>query len=144
MNSESMGAYEWRQNMIKNWRERIQVIFSQQNPPFEPLPSWSEVPTRPVDPWDIKRWERDNHARNYWSNRLNGGYIQTDIYIRESPYDTPPEYIPLEDHTWETCEEFDWFNTGYDGIDELYAPTNPRVDVWEEDMNLDLLFGDIT
>nr|YP_009543488.1 LAGLIDADG endonuclease [Coniothyrium glycines]AYU74378.1 LAGLIDADG endonuclease [Coniothyrium glycines] len=75
---------EERHRMRMNWRDRIQILFSNKNPGMEPLPMWSEVPPRPSEPWALEQWERDNHMRTYWAERLNGGYIQTNIVIRDS------------------------------------------------------------
>lgn len=122
--------------MRMDWRDRIQVLFSNQNPDTEPLPSWAEVPTRPSEPWAIEQWERDNVMRSYWANRLNGGYIQTNIVIRESPYDSP------EDYQYSSTDEYyslDWFNEGY----QMIEPTKESLDVFEqEDLGLERLFSE--
>lgn len=45
------------------------------------------MPTRPEasDVLGIDQWDRENVMRKYWSARLNGGYTQTNIIIRDSP-----------------------------------------------------------
>lgn len=104
------------------WRERIQVIFSNQNPNREPLPSWSEVPTRPSEPLAIEQWERDNVMRRYWSSRLNNGYSQLNIFVRDSPY-----------------EDLDWFYEGYNELEVIYD----NYDIYQEDdLGLEALFND--
>lgn len=100
--------------MRMDWRDRIQVLFSNQNPDMEPLPSWSEVPTRPSEHWAIEQWERDNVMRPYRAKRLNDGYIQTNIVIIESPYGY------LEDSQYSSTDEYyslDWFNEDYQMIE---------------------------
>lgn len=141
---EQSSLDKWRQEMTRNWCERIQLIFSNQNPYYQPLPSWFDVPTRPTNPSDLERWEKDNIMRRFWTTRLNGGYLQTDIVIRDSPYDSHPghTYDHLN-HTWESSEEYDWFNEGYKDLAEEYAPINVSKDVWaQDDFNLELLFKD--
>ena len=130
--------------MIMSWRERIEVIFSQQNDAFQPLPMWSEVPTQPDTPWDQERWERDNNIRRFWSARLNGGYTQTDIVIS----DIPRTYHCFRDGRYDFTSDYNddyasesWFNEGYQGLAEECAPRNIKVDVWkEEDFSLTMLF----
>jgi hypothetical protein len=118
--TEQIKLMEWRFNMIDSWRDRIAVIFSQQNDTFQPLPMWSEVPTQPETPLGREIWERANIMRKYWAARLNGGYIQTDIIIRDSPYDSLPGNTNLNsgDHTWDYSDDYAWFNEGYEGLAE--------------------------
>jgi hypothetical protein len=81
LTEENLREMEWNVQMRMNWRERVQIFFSNQNTDFEPLPSWFEVPTRPSDPLGIEQWERDNVMRRFWSARLNEGYTQTNITV---------------------------------------------------------------
>lgn len=133
--TEKIRLSEWRKNMTHSWRERIEVIFSNQNQEFQPLPSWSEVSTQPDNPWDKERWGRDNNMRRFLSAILNGGYIRTDIVISDSPpiYDSlhVHENTITYDHNDYTNEN--WFNEGHQGLAEEYAPRNSRVDIFKDD-----------
>ena len=123
-----LSALEWRNQMRVDWRERIEILFSNQNSEFEPLPSWFEVPTRPSDPLAIEQWERDNVMRSYWANRLNEGYIQTNIIVKDSPFEGF-----LDDYY-----SLDWFENGYQNLNyEL----EKSFDIFqEEDLGLHNLF----
>ena len=119
----TMRRFEELNQMRMNWRDRIRIYFSNQNPDMQPIPLWSEVPTRPSEPWAIEEWEKDNLVRSYWANRLNGGYIQTNIIIRDSPYDN------LQDYTESTLNDYyslDWFDNGYQFIEN-----DLNIDVFE-------------
>ena len=108
--------------MVMAWRERIQVIFSSQNPNREPLPSWSEVPTRPSEHLALEQWERDNVMRRYWATRLNNGYSLLNIFVRDSPY-----------------EDLDWFYEGYTDLEV----NQDNYDIFQEDdLGLERLFDD--
>lgn len=77
--------------MRMNWRKRLQfLIHNPYNDIAKHLPLWSEVPTRPTDPLGIEAWERDNVMRKYWASRLENGYNQTNIVIRDTPFDPLP------------------------------------------------------
>jgi hypothetical protein len=92
INTESFATELENLNQTRmDWHERIQTFFSNQISDRQPMPSWSVVPTRPTNPWDIEQWERDNVIRRFWSARLNGGYDQTNVVIVDSPFDYEKE-----------------------------------------------------
>lgn len=105
-----------------DWRERINILFSNQNPDMQPLPSWSEVPSRPSRPWEIEQWERDNAIRSLWADRLNGGYTQVNI-IEVDTADAFNKASP-EESSGEDYYSTEWFDKGYQYLDK---------DIFEED-----------
>jgi hypothetical protein len=101
---------EWSEQMRMNWRERVQIFFSNQNPDRQPFPSWFEVPTRPTEPLAIEEWERDNVIRRFWAARLNGGYTQTNLIIGNTPDrdNLLPSEIPLPyDNDYDLLFDYD-------------------------------------
>lgn len=121
--AEQLMEIEWRNSMRVNWRERLSILFSNQNPGYQPMPSWHEVPTRPTEPWNIEQWERDNVVRSRWAERLNGGYEQINIVTNES----------MDDYY-----STDWFDNGYEDPQNLIG-----YDIFDEDdLGLNRLFDD--
>lgn len=135
LNSEDTRELEFRYNHRVHWRERLQILFSYQNPDLQPMPSWFEVPTRPSEPWAIEEWERDNVARRFWSKRLNGGYYQTNIIIKDSVNDSIVNNIDI----FEQEEDI--------GLERLFSESNSDSSSstsWmdeEEDLGLRLLYS---
>jgi len=119
---ENMKELEWTNRMIVDWRERISILFSNQNPYYQPMPSWTHVPTKPSEPWAIEQWERDNEIRSVWAHRLNSGYNQINIVTNG-----------LTDDYYST----NWFDEGYQDPQDLLG----SHDIFEEeDLGLDRLF----
>jgi hypothetical protein len=80
-----MRELEWRNLIRADWKERISILFSNQNPDAQPMPSWFEVPTRPSEPWAIEQWEQDNEIRSIWATRLqNNSKVTSSIPIINS------------------------------------------------------------
>jgi hypothetical protein len=152
----SPGMLETLNQMRADFRESISLLFSHQIPDAQPMPSWFEVPTRPTEPWAIEIWEKDNVIRNYWANRLNGGYTQTnviigDIELVEPSIGDPSILVPEQaepsiadpsiiDPEQAALYTLDWFYDGYNlDTETLRAPS----DIFdEESLYLDLLFND--
>jgi len=155
-NNNFLENKEYLENTIQHRidiNKRMQWIFSNQNSEFQPLPMWSEVPTRPTDPLEIEAWERENVLRRYWSTRLNGGYIQTDIIIRDSPFDPLPGLDKLREESLRSTISFkelyamygstlnDIFEEDSLYLDTLYTNCSTSNDIFEEDsLYLDTLY----
>jgi hypothetical protein len=110
--------------MITDFRDRVSLLFSNQLPDAQPIPSWFEVPTRPSEPWAIEIWERDNLIRNWWAEKLNGGYIQANVIIEPTVIDsvepTTPEQVETPTFDPVVYYSTDWFYDGYSFDEEIH------------------------
>lgn len=156
---EQIRELELRHQMRVNWQERIHMLYHNPGMERQPWPMWSEVPTEPSNPLDRERWENYNVMRIYWSTRLNEGYSMTNIYIRDTPFDSLPGLPNPESykggqelsnkHTSnsEKVKDLDIFEEDSLYLDLFFAEdsdtSEKRYYIFEDDsLCLDLLFGE--